>query len=210
MEHLKFLAWKEALAFQGIEFLMEEYMPLIGFNSKTILKKLSYSKGVVIPDEVLFLRKERYLELQMKVVPPIKEIVAYVLKLTQEKSTHGIKLGLASSAPKHEILINLKIVGLELVFDCVISGHDDLDSFVDEEGTNKPKLYIYLEVSRALNVAPAYCLVFEDTASGVEAASKAGMAVFALLNRFTRNHDFSKANKVLHSHSELSYNSVGL
>ena len=36
-EYLKFLAWQEALQNYGIDFSIEEYMPLIGHSSKSIL-----------------------------------------------------------------------------------------------------------------------------------------------------------------------------
>jgi len=51
----------------------------------------------------------------------------------------GLRLRLASSAPKAEILTNLVQIGWESAFDLVISGSDDLDDYVDAETKNKPK-----------------------------------------------------------------------
>ena len=72
------------------------------------------------------------------------------------------------------------------------------------EGKNKPKPYIYLEASKRLNITPERCLVFEDTAAGVEAAVKAGMFTIAITNWMTKQQNFSKANKIIHSISELA------
>lgn len=124
--------------------------------------------------------------------------------LSQNKNILGIKLGLASSASRNEIFFNLKQIGLEQVFDIIISGVDDLNSYVDLEGKNKPKPFIYLEASKRLNISPERCIVFEDTAAGIEAASKAGMITIAVPNWITKKQDFSKANRIIYSISELS------
>ena len=92
---------------------------------------------------------------------------------------------------------------MENAFDLVISGSDDLDDYVDAEGKNKPKPYIYIEASKRLNILPEFCLVFEDTTAGVDAAADAGMIPIAVPNQFTLNHDFSKAIRVFSSYEEL-------
>ena len=87
-------------------------------------------------------------------------MVDFAKALSENKERLALKLGLASSAPKEEILINLKQVGLENAFDLVISGSDDLEKYIDEEGKNKPKPYIYIEAAKRLNIFPELCLVF--------------------------------------------------
>jgi beta-phosphoglucomutase-like phosphatase (HAD superfamily) len=141
--------------------------------------------------------------LQKQGVPAIQAMVDFACHLSANKSKFGISLGLASSASQSEILTNLRQIGLENAFDLVISGSDDLDDYVDVEGKNKPKPYIYTEASKRLNILPEFCLVFEDTTAGVEAAAGAGMIPIAIPNQFTLNHDFSKAIRVFSSHEEL-------
>ena len=94
-------------------------------------------------------------------------------------------------------MINLQQIGLDNAFDLVISGSDDLEDYIDEKGKNKPKPYIYIEAAKRLNILPELCLVFEDTAAGVDAAADAGMTVIAAANQFTINQDFTKASAVL-------------
>lgn len=204
-EYLKFLAWKEALSAKNVEFALEEYLPLVGHSSKNILKKIIQDKGMDISDEVIALRNSAYAELQQRGVSPIEEMVKLARQLSEQRDKLGIKLGLASSASTQEIILNLKHVGLENAFDLIISGSvrsNDLDSYNDPEGKNKPKPYIYLEAAKRLNVSPSRCLVFEDTNAGIEAAASAGMIAIAVPNRFTEDQDFSKAAKVIH-YSEL-------
>jgi beta-phosphoglucomutase-like phosphatase (HAD superfamily) len=130
-------------------------------------------------------------------------MVDFARHLSANKSKLGLSLGLASSASQSEILTNLRQIGLENAFDLVISGSDDLDDYVDAEGKNKPKPYIYIEASKRLNILPEFCLVFEDTTAGVDAAADAGMIPIAVPNQFTLNHDFSKAIRVFSSHEKL-------
>ncbi len=202
-EYLKFLGWQKALARLSIEFSIEEYKAIAGHSSKKIIEMLQDMKSIAIPEEAIHLRREEYRKLQELGVSPIKEMVEFAHWLSQNKVNWGIKLGLASSASKDEILFNLKQIGLDQVFDLIISGTDNLNDYHDISGKNKPKPYIYLEASKQLNIVPERCLVFEDTEAGIEAASKAGMVAIAVPNWITMEQNFSKANKVIHSIAEL-------
>ncbi len=199
-EYLKFLAWKEALETQEIPFAIEEYMPLVGHSSKNILQMIREAKKMDISDEVIEVKNGKYKHLQKQGVPPIPEMVSFALRLFESKQKLGIRLALASSAPTEEILANLKQIGLEHVFDLIISGSDDLREYADAEGTNKPKPYIYIESAKRLGISPEFCLVFEDTKAGVDAAASAGMVVVAVPNQFTSTHDFVNADQIISSY----------
>ncbi|MBS0634301.1 MAG: HAD family phosphatase [Verrucomicrobia bacterium] len=202
-EYLKFLAWQEALAVENIPFVIEEYMPVVGHSSKNILLMLNKQKNIEIPERVIERKNDRYTVLQKEGVPPIEEMIAFARHLADQKNYLGIKVGLASSAPRDEILQNLKQIGLEHAFDLVISGSDDLEDYVDDQGKNKPKPYIYMEAAKRLGISVTKCLVFEDTAAGIEAATGAGMTAVAVPNKFTLEQDFTKATAIIHSYKDL-------
>lgn len=202
-EYLKFLAWQDALSSEGISFTIEEYMPVVGHSSKNILLMLKKLKNSDIPEKVIELKNTRYRILQKQGVPSIKEMIAFAKYFAEEKQNLGIKLGLASSAPTNEILQNLEQIGLKNSFDLIISGSDDLENYIDMEGKNKPKPYIYIEAAKRLNVSPSRCLVFEDTNAGIESAATAGMIAIAVPNQFTTQQDFSKAAKIIYSYKDL-------
>lgn len=204
-EYSKFLAWQEALKRKNISFSLEEYRPLVGHSSKNILKMIRQQKGIEIPEDVIEVKNTQYRMLQEKGVLPIREMVEFASVLAQKKEGFGLKLALASSAPKNEILCNLKQIGLENAFDLVLSGSDDLENYSDPEGKNKPKPYIYMEAAKRLHISPAKCLVFEDTNAGIEAAFRAGMIAIAVPNQFTDTQDFSCAKQVVRSYSDLSF-----
>lgn len=201
-EYLKFLAWQQALASVDVDLSIEEYKVVAGHSSKKVHEMLQEMKSLAIPEEVIRIRRVKYQEFQAQGVPPMNETIEFAHHLSQNKEMLGIKLGVASSASRNEILLNLKHIGLEDEFDLIISGSDDLENYADNDGKNKPKPYIYIEASKRLNVSPEHCLVFEDTEAGVEAATTAGMIAVAIPNWMTKEQNFSKANKVINSISE--------
>lgn len=161
-------------------------------------------KKIDISDEVIEIKNVNYKRLQKMGVPPIQKGIDFAFRLAASKKRTGILLALASSAPKEEIMINLKQIGLENGFDLIISGSEDLKAYKDDEGTNKPKPYIYIESAKRLGIAPEFCLVFEDTKAGIDAAASAGMIAVAVPNPFTRTHDFSNASFIIESYEELT------
>ena len=207
-EYLHFLAWKEALETEEIPFSIEEYIPLVGHSSKNVLRMIREAKNVDIPQTIIKVKTGKYRLLQKQGVPPIQEMVSFVLHLFESKQQSGIRLALASSAPKEEILANLRQIGLENAFEFIISGSDDLDAYTDIEGTNKPKPYIYIELAKRLGISPEFCLVFEDTKAGVDAAASAGMVAVAVPNRFTLTHDFSNAHRIISSYEEFTSSDI--
>ncbi len=139
-----------------------------------------------------------YRQLHKEGVPSCKEAVAFLQKIIEGKRNLNLKIGLASSASKLEILENLKQIKVDSNnFDVIISGKDDLKDIFDPTGVNKPKPYIYQRCAEILNVQPIKCLVIEDSYAGVEAAAQAGMVVIAVPNKYTKSHDFSRAIKIM-------------
>lgn len=205
-EYLKFLAWQEALASQSIKFSIGEYMPLIGNSSKNILRMIEKAKGLEISDQIIDLKNVKYKSLQKQGVKAIQPMVNFVHYLSENKKRLGLKLGVASSAPKEEILINLRQIGLDNVFDLVISGSDDLEDYIDTEGKNKPKPYIYQHAMKALSIFPAQCIVIEDSVTGVSSGVSAGCFTIAVPNIYTCNQDFSRAHLQIESFAGITIN----
>jgi HAD superfamily hydrolase (TIGR01509 family) len=76
---------------------------------------------------------------------------------------------LVTSSHRHECGLKLQATGLDGFFAPVITFED--------VSTPKPAPEPYLMAARLLGVAPARCLVFEDSDTGAEAAHRAGMVV---------------------------------
>ena len=83
-------------------------------------------------------------------------------------------VAVASSAHAEVIAAALEATGLRDRFAVVVSS--------DEVAHGKPEPDVYLEAARRLGVAPAACLVVEDSRNGVLAARAAGMTVVLVPN----------------------------
>jgi len=207
-ELLKFLAWQKTFAQYGITFEQEEYLPLVGYSSTYIFDNIIKQKNVKLSEDFIDQKNAYYQELQRAGVPPLEGAIKFAQKLAAKKKELGIILGLASSAGRDEIMVNLKQIGLADIFDVIVSGHDDLAEYSDPAGTNKPKPYIYQKAAQLLGVSPSQCVVFEDTNAGVTAAVSAGMIAIATPNAYTRTHDFSQAKYVLNSFDAISVDGI--
>lgn len=194
-EYMKFEAWKEALSKDGINFTIEEYMPLVGYSSIHIANAIVKIKNVKIDTtKLIAIKDELYKTQQKKGVPPIKPAIVYLNTLLEEKNKLQIKVAVVSSDTHEAILRNLKFAGVKYkLLDGIFSGHDDLKHISDPQGTNKPKPYIYQLAAQKLGINPASTVVFEDTNAGVVSAALAGMIVIAVPNQFTQHQDFLQA-----------------
>ena len=102
-------------------------------------------------------------QLEQMLVPGIREFL--------EEYRQAPK-ALATNAEPANVAFVLRSAGLEPYFRIVVDGH---------QVTNpKPPPEVYLRAADQLAVAPANCIVFEDSHSGVSAAQAAGMRVVGL------------------------------
>lgn len=74
----------------------------------------------------------------------------------------------ASNGEAGLVLAMLKTAGIDSLFDTVVT--------IDQVGLPKPDPAMFLLAAARLEVSPADCLVLEDSAQGLEAAERAGMA----------------------------------
>jgi beta-phosphoglucomutase len=83
--------------------------------------------------------------------------------------TEGWLQAIASSAPRSNIEVMVKALGLD----------GAIDTFVGAEDVTrgKPEPDVFLAAAERLGVPPVRCIVVEDAAVGVEAARRAGMHV---------------------------------
>lgn len=80
------------------------------------------------------------------------------------------------------------------------------DVFVtcEDVENGKPAPDVYLKVAERLNFKPIEFIVLEDSESGVSAGKSAGMKVIAVPNKYTKDHDFSKADLIVSSLAEIN------
>ncbi|HZT31204.1 MAG TPA: beta-phosphoglucomutase family hydrolase [Bryobacteraceae bacterium] len=84
----------------------------------------------------------------------------------------GLPAAVASNAEPANVEFVLGRAGLRPFFQAVVDGH--------QVERPKPAPDIYLRAAQLLRIAPADCIVFEDSFSGVEAARAAGARVVGI------------------------------
>lgn len=107
-----------------------------------------------------------------------------------------LKVALASSRNERHVGVIMDKFGLRKKFDSIIG--------FSEKVRRKPFPDIFLKAASELKIAPASCAVIEDSGAGVLAGKNAGMKVIAVPNKWTAHQDFSKADKVISSLSEIT------
>ncbi|MGP1385748.1 MAG: HAD family hydrolase [Thainema sp.] len=121
-----------------------------------------------------------------------------VLRLMQEARAAGIQLAIATTSSYDNATSLLKI----------LLGSESLDWFTviaagDIVPNKKPAPDIYLYALDKLQLQPEQCLVFEDSAQGLQAAIAAGLTTVVTLNDYTHHHDFAQAALVVNHLGEL-------
>ena len=91
--------------------------------------------------------------------------------------THGIPVGIATSAPAENVPHTLSELGLLERLTRVVRS--------DQVSRGKPHPDVFLAAADAIGVAAPDCLAFEDAPMGVLAAKAAGMRVVAVTTSFT-------------------------
>ena len=147
--------------------------------------------------------KERY-HLDADVADMIREREATMIRLGRESDAvptegsvallesikaDGLKTAVASSSSYPFIYAVLEKLGILSYFDLIFSGEDVKNG--------KPAPDVFLETCEKLQETPETCVVIEDSANGVLAAVRAGMACLGYQNPTSGEQDLSKANAVI-------------
>jgi HAD superfamily hydrolase (TIGR01509 family) len=146
------------------------------------------------PQEELFARRQAHFDdvcarAELRAMAGVYETVRAL-------QARGIPLAIASSAVRSSIEEILVRLGLRDAFPLIVDG--------SEVARGKPDPAAYLLTARKLGVAPAECVVFEDSHVGVIAAKGAGMFCIAVRNpRAQERQDLSEANVIVDNMAEV-------
>lgn len=100
--------------------------------------------------------------------PPVAGSVEFIA-LAKER---GFKVGLVTSSPDTKMERALKLLNLEGVFDTIVTA--------DRISKGKPDPMCFLTGASDLQAEPGECVVFEDSFSGIQAGTAAGMRIVGL------------------------------
>ncbi|WP_323676154.1 HAD family phosphatase [Halorubellus sp. PRR65] len=152
-------------------------------------------------DHDMNVSREAYFDLYDDVAESIylerADVTEGAADLVRDLQDAGLPVGLATSSFPQWVAWTLERLGLEDAFDAEVLAPE-----LDEPG--KPEPFVYEAAARRLGVAPEHCLVVEDSASGIEAAKRAGAVVLAYRSPDSDGEqDVSRADAVADGPAEL-------
>jgi HAD superfamily hydrolase (TIGR01509 family) len=160
---LHYKAWKEALAECNCDYPEELFYAWGGKPVREIIADLNKMQGLNMPVESVAERKEA---LYLKQLPELKTIAEVAEVIEAE---HGrIPFAVVSGSRRDSVVGSLTTVQLLDKFDAIVTAEDYKNA--------KPAPDPFLIAAEKLGIAPGDCLVFEDTALGIQSATAAGMA----------------------------------
>lgn len=184
----------DTFAHFGIPFNAEDLARYMGRTSAAIFKETLAKCGRtdIQPEDMAAYKHAHYLEiLQSGEIAPVKGSVELIKSLHEA----GIPLALATSSNVRVMNTVLDSFGIRPYFTSILSGGELPES--------KPNPAIYLISAERLGVAPADCLVIEDTTNGILAAKRAGMYCVAYRNPNSGKQDLSEADEIVDSLLEI-------
>lgn len=156
-------AWQIALGEHAADFPEAMFYELGGVPTSRVVEILNERHGHTLPvDETVEVKERHFLELS-------SEIAAIEPVVSLAREWHGRKpLAVASGGHRRIVLNTLRALGIVDLFNTIVTSED--------YSRGKPHPDPFLEAARRLDVVPERCLVFEDTTTGIQAATAAGMA----------------------------------
>ncbi len=156
-------AWQTALGEVAANFPEAMFYELGGVPTSRVVEILNERHGYSMPvDETVAIKEKFFLEYSSEIAP-IEPVVALA------REWHGRKpLAVASGGHRRIVMNTLRALGIAGLFDTIVTSEDYT--------RGKPHPDPFLEAARRLGVVPEQCLVFEDTKTGIQAATAAGMA----------------------------------
>lgn len=155
-------AWQTALGVHAASFPEAMFYELGGVPTSNIVEILNERHGLDLRVAETVAHKESvFLELSPRIAA-IEPVVALARRF------RGVKpLAVASGGHRRIVMSTLRALGIADFFQAIVCSED--------YQRGKPSPDPFLEAALRLDVAPERCLVFEDTATGIAAATAAGM-----------------------------------
>lgn len=164
-EEFHWQSWEHALGRDGVRVTYEQFKSSFGQRNDRILRAWL---GAESSDEritrIAEAKEAEYRRLaQVHGLTPLPGAAEWLVRLHAD----GWKQAIASSAPRQNVEVMLRALHIELYFDAIVASEDVTKG--------KPDPQVFLTAATRLSVPPVHCIVVEDAAAGIEAATRAGM-----------------------------------
>jgi HAD superfamily hydrolase (TIGR01509 family) len=162
---LHWLSWRDTLTAEGHPITYQQFLDTFGQKNDRILpgwlgKDASAERIRQVGDA----KEAEYRRLvQDRGLTPLPGAAEWLRTL----HATGWSQAIASSAPRANVGVMLRVLGVETELDAIISAEDVT--------AGKPDPQVFLKAAAAVNVPPERCVVVEDAVVGIEAARRAGI-----------------------------------
>lgn len=129
-----------------------------------------------------------------------------VIELVRDLSSHGVLLGVASGALRHEVEAFVAALGLKGCFSIVVAA-DDVERSKPDPETYLKALDGVKKLGGSTSFDARGCVAIEDTPAGIRSAGEAGLYVVGITNSFPKE-SLDGADHVVGSLEELDYAAV--
>lgn len=191
-EPFGFEALRRVMARHGLPYTEQENAEFLGRTTLESCRTLKARHGLPESAETL---ADWYIEGMLELIGRGPIPMPGVPEVLRRIRASGYRMALASSAEPRVIEANLTALSLRSLFEAVVSG--------TQVPRGKPAPDVFLAAAERLSVAPADCLVIEDSRNGLLAAKAAGMRCAVVPCSHTRHQDFREADHRLGALPEL-------
>jgi HAD superfamily hydrolase (TIGR01509 family) len=180
-EGLYFQATREILASAGVELTRELYEQLFLVEGKGAFHLVRDLQAPQI-DALRAKRDARYAELLAGGDLLIPGALAVLQRLRAR-----FRMAIVTSSKRAHFEVIHRQSALPAQFELILTREDYVNS--------KPEPEPYLRAVERMGVAPAECLVIEDSERGLRAAKAAGLTCWVVASELTRASDFARADR---------------
>jgi beta-phosphoglucomutase-like phosphatase (HAD superfamily) len=158
-------AWIVALRKYGasLDFSWDLFMSRAGKTIELTVAELNAEFGLTLDPTLVSAAQRAEFDALAVGVKPLDEVVAFA----RERARAGCPVSVASGGDAPTVHRTLHTIGVSDLFPIVVTA--------EEVVHGKPAPDLFLLAAERMGVAPADCLVFEDSLLGIVAAERAGM-----------------------------------
>jgi len=178
------------------EGLTRLYEKVIGVSHEATREAFLKSAGIVATPAMERDYTAIYRRIYAGLLNELKETTPGATALLQQLAIRGYRMGVVSSAHSKEVERILHQTNIHNYFDAIVSGND-----VKEK---KPAPDPYLQALGLLAITADLAVAFEDTQTGVTAATRANLRVLAVRHSLNVLQDLGSAHQVFNSLSDPS------
>lgn len=195
-EYTNIKAAELSFAELGIELTEDEKKWIVGRHQLDYLipfkQKYHFSE-----EKFIELQRKNYYEV-LESTPVIEKTIELLKKLHRRK----IPIALCTSSGREGSEKLLSKLNIKDLFTLLVTKED--------YSKRKPDPDPYQITAKKLGLKPDECLVIEDSEVGLKSALAAGMKCIVIYNKYTEEHDFSGALKIVGSADEIELSELGI